>query len=108
MRGICAIDPDYCAGHGVTLKSGGGVFGAALVIFGEEMEGIAGDGALEFVAFKVAGEFVCLVSEFQGDVERSAQVIGGADPAAGERASDLRLRFLGVLWLSARGGKKSR
>src|SRR5271166_1987183 len=107
MSGICAIDPNYCAGHGVTLKSGGGVLGAALVVFGEEMEGIAGDGALEFVAFKVAGEFVCLLSEFQGDVEGSAQVIGGADPAAGERTSDLCLPFLGVLWQSACGGKKS-
>ena len=65
MRGICAIDPDDGAGHGITLNSGGGVLGAALVVFGEEMEGVAGDGAFEFVALKVAGEFVRLLSEFQ-------------------------------------------
>jgi hypothetical protein len=58
---------------------------AAFVVFGDEVDLIAGDCAFEFVAVEVAGELVALLVEGEASVDGSAEDVGSNDPVAGER-----------------------
>ena len=79
------VDGDDFAGESAVFEGGGEFVGVAVVVFGEGMEVVAGEGAFQGVAVEFAGEFVGLLGEVEAGVAGGAVEVGSDDPAPGER-----------------------
>ena len=84
MGGIAGVNLGVFAGEGVVLERGLYGVGAAVVVFGDEVDLVPGDGSFDLVAVEVAGEFVTLLVEGDAGVDGGAEEFGCDDPVAGE------------------------
>ena len=80
--GLCIGGLEGAVGDGA-----GNFVGVVLLVLGEEMDGVALEGAFKLVAAVGAGEFVAGLLEGDAVVERGAEVVGGDKPAASEGGS---------------------
>src|SRR5947207_12770370 len=86
---ISRVGKDNGAGDSVTLQRTLAFFGAALLIFGQKVEGVAGERSFQFIAAKFASDFISILFQFQREVERAAVQVGGSHPASGDRGLGL-------------------
>lgn len=85
MGGCGAVGLDDFALQNVVDDGAFDLLGAAVGVFGEEVEGGAVDCAFEWVATEFAGELVALLGEVEAEAGGSAVVVDGGGPVAGER-----------------------
>ena len=80
------VNEDYRPRNGATLNGAIAFLRAALFVFGEKVEGVAGERTLQLVTSKVTCEFVTLLSQLQCEDKWSAIEVGSSYPASSHRA----------------------
>src|ERR1044071_1109395 len=85
MYRIIVIGKDRRARHRVTLNGGVYVFPAAVRVFCQKVKRVSVARSFQLVAAQLACQFVALLLKFKLIGNGSAIIIGGKNPASGER-----------------------
>ncbi len=107
MVWIVAINKYGRAGHRHSSQNRADFFRSTVFAFGYELNAGAGHRPFQFVAVKIAGKLIVLLSEFELEIERRPIEIGGDEPAARQRAFRL-LRQSGVISANEHAEEKSK